>query len=406
MTSPPTPLASPPASAPKAGSSASIREQSAKTSISARLPELDGLRGLAALAVVLYHYTTRYTQLYGRPEDLSFSLPIGHYGVQLFFSISGFVILLTLTRTRSGSDFIISRFARLYPAYWAAVLFTFLVVAHFGLPGREVSLTVLIANLTMLHSFVGLRSVDGVYWTLAVELVFYAWMYFAYKTGAIRRIEHVVVAALSAAVLLSPLAKADWLPRVVSVLLLIEHIPYFALGIVFFRLRAHGINQRLVALVVACIGAAGLVGGGDDAAVALAIASIFSMLLAGRLGLLRSSWLTWLGGVTYTVYLVHQNFGYVIIRFLNGMKVDPTLSVLCAIAATLFVAQVLSSCVERPGQQALKLLLASNRGARQSLMSRQSSGATPIKRDTDHHVAVSGQACYQPTVDRFTGDVS
>lgn len=54
-----------------------------------RILELDALRGLAALAVVLFHYTTRYDQLFGYSEPLAVNVSWGHYGVDLFFMISG-----------------------------------------------------------------------------------------------------------------------------------------------------------------------------------------------------------------------------------------------------------------------------------------------------------------------------
>jgi peptidoglycan/LPS O-acetylase OafA/YrhL len=56
-----------------------------------RLAELDVLRGLAALAVMLYHYTVRFTQLYPNFPPAAAKLPCGFFGVE-FFCISGFVI--------------------------------------------------------------------------------------------------------------------------------------------------------------------------------------------------------------------------------------------------------------------------------------------------------------------------
>ena len=90
-----------------------------------RLVEIDALRGVAALAVVLFHYTTRFTELF-KPGTLpTISFPGGHYGVNLFFIISGFVIFMTLEKTARPLDFVVSRFSRLFPAYWAAIFLTF-----------------------------------------------------------------------------------------------------------------------------------------------------------------------------------------------------------------------------------------------------------------------------------------
>jgi peptidoglycan/LPS O-acetylase OafA/YrhL len=93
-----------------------------------RLFELDVLRGIAALGVVMYHYTTHYDELYGHSQKVLIYFPFGQYGVELFFIISGFVIFMSLERTKSSLDFIVGRFSRLYPAYWTAVILTFTIV--------------------------------------------------------------------------------------------------------------------------------------------------------------------------------------------------------------------------------------------------------------------------------------
>ncbi len=93
-----------------------------------RVGELDALRGLAVLSVVAFHYTTFYQQEQGHLQPLGFGFPAGNYGVHLFFLISGFVIFMSLERTRSAMDFAVSRFSRLFPAYWAAMAITAAVV--------------------------------------------------------------------------------------------------------------------------------------------------------------------------------------------------------------------------------------------------------------------------------------
>ena len=108
-----------------------------EASPSSRVVELDALRGIAALAVVAFHYTTQYGQQYGHTTPLGFGFPPGNYGVNLFFLISGFVIFMTLERARSAMDFVVSRFSRLYPAYWAAMALTCIFVYVLGMPEQR-----------------------------------------------------------------------------------------------------------------------------------------------------------------------------------------------------------------------------------------------------------------------------
>ena len=113
----------------------------------ARVGEIDALRGLAALAVMLFHYTTRIEELYPAVGAAWFNARHGHFGVNLFFIVSGYVIFMTLQRTKHPLDFVVSRFSRLFPAYWAAVLLTFGVTQWLGLPGKSVSTSDAVANL-------------------------------------------------------------------------------------------------------------------------------------------------------------------------------------------------------------------------------------------------------------------
>src|SRR5688572_16252904 len=101
-----------------------------------RLPGLDVLRGLAAVAVLAFHYTTRFGDIFGHPVAPAFLVPWGVRGVEVFFVVSGFAIELSLERTSSAKDFLVSRAVRLYPTFWAALAVTLVVVGVFGLPDR------------------------------------------------------------------------------------------------------------------------------------------------------------------------------------------------------------------------------------------------------------------------------
>jgi peptidoglycan/LPS O-acetylase OafA/YrhL len=82
-----------------------------------RLTQVDGLRAIAALSVVLFYYTTGFDQVFVHSTPLAFNFPLGYLGVQLFFIISGFVSFLTLDAARTPTGFVVSRFSRLYPTY-------------------------------------------------------------------------------------------------------------------------------------------------------------------------------------------------------------------------------------------------------------------------------------------------
>src|SRR4051794_13926088 len=161
-----------------------------------RLAELDVLRGVAVLMVLAFHYTTRFGQLFPHAASGA-SFALGAYGVQLFFIISGFVIVMTLDRSERAADFVVARFSRLYPAYWAAILATTTVLWCLAGPLKPANAHELAANITMVHGFFKVPSVDGVYWTLQVELLFYAAALAVFAAGLLRRVHLLALAWLA-----------------------------------------------------------------------------------------------------------------------------------------------------------------------------------------------------------------
>lgn len=325
-----------------------------------RLLPLDGLRGLAALLVVGYHYTTRYQELFGHPAPLRLSLPLGHYGVQLFFVISGFVIFMTLERTQDWRDFLVSRFARLFPAYWVAVLLTWLVVWRFSLPGREVPASAMWINLTMLQGWLHAPHVDGVYWTLTVELAFYAMVLCLHALRLLPRLP-LVVAGWLCAMLVSHWAETRlgwrWTDMARTTLLL-EHANLFMAGMLLYRgVRGEGGRRATAGLLLACLLVEFVVHGAESG---LVCAVFFGLLLValrpaggGRVALSAPP-LVWLGGISYSLYLLHQNIGYVLLRSLYSEGMAPVMAIPLTLLAALALAAAVRHWVEVPGRALIR----------------------------------------------------
>ena len=83
------------------------------TSKTKRIVELDALRGLAAINLLLFHFTHVYEVKYGYISPLGWEFPYGKYGVQLFFMLSGLVNAMTLMRKQNPGDFLASRMIRI-----------------------------------------------------------------------------------------------------------------------------------------------------------------------------------------------------------------------------------------------------------------------------------------------------
>lgn len=146
-----------------------------------RFGYIDAQRGLAALLVIWLHATDAFMQLPTPPTGgllykISAAIDTGRIGVILFFAISGFVIPSSLRAVGNQTTldalrvFFIRRVFRLYPAYWVSVVAAALLGLFLMTPFS--SQTVLL-NLTIIQSVFGAPDVLGLYWTLRLELIFY-----------------------------------------------------------------------------------------------------------------------------------------------------------------------------------------------------------------------------------------
>ena len=137
-----------------------------------RFSELDALRGIAALMVVFFHFSTVRINpgkvfLWGRA------------GVDMFFVISGFVIFMSINKANNINQFAFSRFSRLFPAYWFSVTLTALIqiialkLNFVHSTTTNITWLKYLTNLTMFQTYFGYSHIDQPYWTLLIEMLFY-----------------------------------------------------------------------------------------------------------------------------------------------------------------------------------------------------------------------------------------
>ena len=144
---------------------------------------LDALRGLASLWVVLNHIHDFVPQtLTEMPGIIRVGIvEYGGLGVQVFFTISGFVIAYSLRNVRMNApqfkNFVARRFVRLTPPYYAAVVLTFVVnfvstrVKHES--WTSPTLGRWFAHALYLPDLLKMEMINGVHWTLYIEVQFY-----------------------------------------------------------------------------------------------------------------------------------------------------------------------------------------------------------------------------------------
>ena len=278
-----------------------------------RLLELDFLRGVAVLMVVFFHYTTKYYEIFNDDTSLGFEFKYGFYGVQLFFILSGFVIFMTVNRVKSGIEFVKKRFIRLYPTFWLGVLITFLVTSVAGHERFERTFGEFFANLTMTPDLLGARFVDGVYWSLLIELIFYGIIWFLLVTKLIKHIERVLVLWLMISVLIHFFVDSNFF----SLIFLVSYGYLFIAGISFFNIWNKKRVKLNILIVLLSLLYSYFVKGCEEGTFTLVFMTFISLFVANKLAVFsRFKFLIFIGQISYPLYLIHQFLGLLIINFL------------------------------------------------------------------------------------------
>lgn len=141
-----------------------------------RIDYLDLLRVIAIVAVIAFHYLFSAIAR-GRTPNVEFSpmaewARYGYLGVELFFMISGFVIVTSVS-SLNFKQFLTKRFLRLYPMYWISLILIF-AISTFGLWGRPgPRAQVFYYNLTMFPNAFDQPWLDAAHWFMARQLQLY-----------------------------------------------------------------------------------------------------------------------------------------------------------------------------------------------------------------------------------------
>lgn len=342
----------------------------------------DALRGIAALAVVFGHYFGSFfafqptiaallgvaplTDPAPAPEPFSligdYGTILGQFGVGVFFIISGFVIPLSLTEGRRR--FFVRRAFRIYPVY----IVGFLIVVGFvalltGYAGTQFpySFWQVASHLGILtRGLFDFTRIDGISWTLEVELIFYLAMLL---TGARllaggQAVYFIVptVIAVAAAICMR-LAASGHMSLTPGMELWASLMLVLGLG---YNALLHGKVSRgsflALHLYIAALQAAVWAGTADKSAfgvqwiVGYAVAmAVFALCFRWRAMIRPGPILRHFSSISYPLYVVHALPGYAVMYVLIGERGVPTLAAIgSALIATYSLAILLHVFVERP----------------------------------------------------------
>ncbi|MBV7533440.1 acyltransferase [Chitinophaga sp. sic0106] len=304
-----------------------------------RIGGLDGFRFLAISLVVLFHYYVRWAPPhidqsyypYGNTYSNIF-FEHGHMGVQFFFMISGFVTFLSIEKCVTLKEFLLKRLIRLWPPLLLCSVITFVFVAIADPAGKfpfHKSVLSFLPSLTFTDPLLwqhllrnpNIALIDGVYWSLLVEVKFYLLIGFMYflisRKHILRSWNLLLIGLLSLHYLakfsgLTPLRLVD---KAAGLLFFYEHMPFFTLGICFYDFYI-GKTLKPAYIIPVLL----LVSSMQDFDwISLTMLAVMLLLFLAlvldwqMIRVMEWSVLRKVGVVSYTLYLLHQNVGLILI---------------------------------------------------------------------------------------------
>jgi peptidoglycan/LPS O-acetylase OafA/YrhL len=292
-----------------------------------RLANLGYLRFVAALAVLTFHWGWNGIQN-GKLASLSHTagtefLIYGYFGVHLFFLISGFLISVS-ARGKSPAQFAVGRALRLYPAFWAALAVTTIASVIWGGELMTVNAAQVAVNATLVPGWFGVQAVDGVYWTLQYEALFYLLILALLFLRLADRIDTLLTWW---AILMGGVTVV--VPQVGELPLLGGFYSFFAGGAVLSSVwrtgwspfRALGLTAAITAGVLYTLRALPSLSEArgteyDPIATSAIIVAIYALLALtivrpGQAVVLRGDAVV--GALTYPLYLLHAHVGYMLL---------------------------------------------------------------------------------------------
>lgn len=342
---------------------------------------IDALRGIAALAVVGFHFyrgsplQANLTTIF--PSPISFLLSHGALGVEIFFIISGFVIAHSLSQARITyafvKIFIIRRLIRLTLPYWTIIFITVVVkllsnivfIDRVDLLPEKQSI---LAHIFYLQDILNINQISPVFWTLCLEVQFYlfflllccfsSWLQ---QQFAIKSI--LVPSSLLAFIVGLPLSYISIVCALEFIRLPIPGtlIPYwhlFFIGVTIYWVAFNFVKRPWLLLVglpyfLAIISHSRSLSFEHICIILITGVIIYVAASRNKLHLwLRNDWLQYLGKISYSLYLTHVLFGSRLINLgyrLNQENIGWALTLfILAVGFSLFVAHYFFLIVEKP----------------------------------------------------------
>lgn len=334
-----------------------------------RIEYLDAHRGIAIMLVAGFHAFTRWPDILPYGGQYS-DVPIfkyGFLGVELFFVISGFVILMTLEKCDGIKHFIYRRWLRLFPAMLICTVVIYMTAGIFyERPAGDPELKNALPGLFFIEPYiweklfgVELRSMEGAFWSLYVEFKFYIVASIIYFLISARHLVTILFIFFVMWVISSRMINSESNQYLIYMnslfnLLSFKYFGWFSAGASYYLYSKSQKNAWLY-FGLLCTVLSSLVFAQKDIMVFLAALSIsilfFISVFSVRIQQVISNRLfIYFGFISYPFYLIHEGIMIsLIIKIKKYIPSTPDLLLpMLSIALVSIIAYFIASRIEKP----------------------------------------------------------
>ncbi|WP_314873615.1 acyltransferase family protein [Stomatobaculum longum] len=295
-----------------------------------RIASLDGVRGFAALFILLYHWffigalQGFYSKAIYIPQGFW-----GEFGVDVFFILSGFAILYSTGDGITPGVFLKKRLLRIYPTFFVSATFVLIMRIALGIEARG-QIIAYLTSFTMMTDLVGRTPLSSIYWTLMVECKFYLLVIVIMKLGLWKEHKYGVMYTW---VIASFLIKQPFITN----LMILKYAGHFVMGILFYLLYYKEGDARMIPLAVLSglgiyrnmTGFQGWIVGSFNVANYSELKMFFAMVFILAVIFAAPYYKGWgaktekafalLGRLSFAFYLIHADFGSAFYKELMGL---------------------------------------------------------------------------------------
>lgn len=313
--------------------------------------QIEGLRGVAIMLVVIYHLIDRFQQIYLNREIVIMNF-WGSFGVTIFLIISGcFAVNIdSKAITLNEAGYALKKFfLRLWPAYAICICLTFILTHIAELPLRTYNLKELLLNLLVINHVINVPYIDGAHWYLTVLISMFL----------------VVLVLKIFGIQSCPFVYCVWIA--IASIIGCFYNNSFLFGGCFTACYCVGIairallnvdNQSKFSWYLVLIEAflATLMTRGMICTVEMIFGGLMVLLcLYDKLNFLNNVICIWIGKISYSLYLIHQNVGFWIeYQLMKKINAYHLFFALIAIVGVVLLAVIIFYFIERPARSIIK----------------------------------------------------